>query len=147
MSLKSVLNAGAQFTQTPPRGYPGISPTPPGGLDFAPERSSDVLERIFVSSLLSVGVFSALFPPLGPFGHQFQLILEGLGLRTSSNFMKKVIKFKLFAKLASDAAWGYENHPRTSQMLVPSAPKATPEESRSTRERPKRAPRASPSHP
>ena len=131
----------------PPVGYPGISPTPPGGLDFAPERSSDALLPLLFSSLLSVRVFSALFPPLGPFGDQFQLILGGLGPRKHSNFIERVIKFKLVTIFASDAAWGHENHPKTFQMLAPSTPKATPEEPRSTRDRPRRAPRASPSHP
>ena len=41
------------------------------------------------SSLLSVRVFSALFPPLGPFGDQFQLISGALGPRKHSNFIRK----------------------------------------------------------
>ena len=135
-----MLNAGAQSKSTPPVGHPGISAISPGGLDFAPERSSDALLPFLFSSLLSVRVFSALFPPLGPFGHQFQLILGGLGPRKHSNFIKRIIKFNLFAIFASDAAWGHENHPTTSQMRPPGTPKATPEEPRSAQERPRRAP-------
>ena len=147
MSLKSVLNAGAQVAPTPPVGYPGISAISPGGLDFAPERSSDALLPLLFSSLLSVRVFSALFPPLGPFGDQFQLISGALGPRKHSNFIERVIKFKLSTIFASDGAWGHENHPKTFQMLVPSTQKGTPEEPRSARDRPRRASRASPSHP
>ena len=128
---------------TPPRHFSH----PPGSLDFAPERSSDALLQCLFSSLLSVRVFSALFPPLGPFGDQFQLISGGLGPRKHSNFIERVIKFKLSTIFASDGAWGHENHPKTVQMLVPSTPKGTPEEPRSARDRPRRAPRASPSHP
>ena len=143
-----MLNAGAHFAMTPlPGGTPSFQPSPPGGSDFAPERSSDALLPFLFSSLLSVRVFSALFPPLGSFGDQFQVILGALGPRKHSNFIEKVIKFKLSTIFASDAAWGHENHPKTFQMLVPSTPKGIPEEPRSARDRPRRAPRASPSHP
>ena len=132
----------------PPTRHPLPSFQPsPGSLDFASERSSDALLPFLFSSLLSVRVFSALFPPLGPFGDQFQLISGGLGPRKHTNFVEKVIKFKLITIFGSDAAWGHENHSKTSQMLVPSTPKGTPEEPRSVRDRPRRAPRASPSHP
>ena len=61
--------------------------------------------------------------------------------------MERVIKFKLFAIFASDAALGPQNHPKTLQISPPSLPKGTPEEPRSAQERPRRAPRASQNHP
>ena len=73
-------------------------------------------------------------------------ILEPLGPQKHSIFIKRVIRFKLFAIFVSDAALGHENHPKKLQMLFPSTPNGTPEEPRSVQERPGRAPRDSKNH-
>ena len=74
-------------------------------------------------------------------------MLEPLGLQKHSIFIERVIKFKLFASFALDAALGPQNHPKTFQISPQSLPKDTPEEPRSAQERPRRAPRASRNHP
>jgi len=61
-------------------------------------------------------------------------------------FMQRIIKFKLVAIFASDAAWGLKNHPKTGYMTRPSTPKGAPEQPRSAQERPGRASRACQNH-
>ena len=71
------------------------------------------LDKMFCASLLSFAFFSALLPLLGPFWYHFGFILESLGPQKHSIFIERVIKFKLFAIFASDAALGPKNHPQT----------------------------------
>ena len=73
--------------------------------------------------------------------------MEPLGPQKHSIFIKKVIKFKLVAIFASDAAWGLKHHLKTGYVTRPSTPKGAPEQPRSAQERPRRAPRASQNHP
>ena len=50
-------------------------------------------------------------------------MLEPLGPQKHSIFIKRVIKFKLVAIFASDAAWGLKNHLKTSYVTRPSTQK------------------------
>ena len=58
-------------------------------------------------------------------------MLEPLGPQKHSIFIEKVIKFKLVAIFASDAAWGFKNHLKTSYVTRTSTPKSAPEQPRS----------------
>ena len=97
--------------------------------------------------MLSFRFFSSPFRPVGKFWYHFGLILTPLGPQKHSIFIERVIKFKLFASFASDAALGHEIHPQRLQITLPRRPKGTPEEPRSAQESPRRAPRASRNHP
>ena len=75
---------------TPPRGDPGGTPSRARALPSAPETLVGVL-------FLLLSAFSALFPLLGPFWHDFDLILEPLGLQKTSIFIETNSSFSLFS--------------------------------------------------
>ena len=77
------------------------------------------LDKMFCASLLSFAFFSALLPLLGPFWYHFGLMLEPLGPQKHNIFIERVIKFKLVAIFASDAAWGLKNNSKTAYMTRP----------------------------
>ena len=124
----------------PPQGDPGGTPSRARALPSAPETLVGVL-------FLLLSAFSALFPLLGPFWHNFDLILEPLGPQKPCIFIERVIKFKLFAIFSSDAAWENGNNRKKVEIAHPSPPKAIPEQPGSAQEPPGRAPRASQNHP
>ena len=72
-------------------------------------------------------------------------MLEPLGPQKHSIFIKRVIKFKLVAIFASDAAWGLKNHLKTGYATRPSTPKRCPraaqERSGASQESPKSLPK------
>ena len=106
----------------------GNSPHPP--------RSSKSLGwsgRLPGHSLLSFRFFSALFRPLGQFCYHFCLIWEPLGPQKRNMFIKRIIKFQLWAIFVSDAALGRHNLPKHPKWY----PREAQERSRAYRESPK----------
>ena len=141
------MGAGNQAETSEITGQPGragcsrraADPTPPGDPGGTPSRARalpSAPETLVGVLFLLLSAFSALFPLLGPFWDNFDLILEPFGLQKPFIFIERVIKFKLFVIFSSDAAWEHENNPKKLQIAHPSPPKGIPEEPGSAHERP-----------